>query len=390
MSVRPVDVDQLSFPRRPGIDIASIDLIRGIAAIYVLVNHTRGAFFAGGERMVAAAGPDGLSIFETLGLALLQLTSIGEEFVIVFFVVSGFSMAHSVGGTAGIRSFYAKRLVRIWPPYVIAVFLAFLICGAVAFLDPGNELARIFEIKYLSPTWLVAHLTYVDVWSPLTPQFWSLPYEVMFYALSPLLLLNRSRVVQVAISATLLFIVGILFYGLALNPASSKVINFVTGGLFYFMCGSLLYYFRSYVPLISLRTFVVVLGAGLLAAICIRYVVGYSSAPVNTLMVALTALTIANLPKYQLNLGPFNFGFMSYSIYIFHYQLIVAIKFAMGHFFGIEQFEIFNVFAWMIAIPPIMFVCWLLYLVSERPCNMHLSNIRKKQDGIALAVGKPA
>lgn len=33
-----------------------LDFLRGIAAVYVLINHTRGNFFMGGGRVVAEAG----------------------------------------------------------------------------------------------------------------------------------------------------------------------------------------------------------------------------------------------------------------------------------------------------------------------------------------------
>ncbi len=65
-----------------------LDFLRGIAAVYVLINHTRGNFFMGGGRVVTEAGGT-LGVYDYASLALLQATALGTEFVIVFSALVG-------------------------------------------------------------------------------------------------------------------------------------------------------------------------------------------------------------------------------------------------------------------------------------------------------------
>src|SRR4051794_8954166 len=91
-----------------------LDFLRGFAALYVLINHTRGAFFVGGRALLSSDPRLG----DYLTVGLLQMTALGAEFVILFFVVSGFAMAHSISHSTDVGNFYLKRLLRIWPPYL--------------------------------------------------------------------------------------------------------------------------------------------------------------------------------------------------------------------------------------------------------------------------------
>jgi peptidoglycan/LPS O-acetylase OafA/YrhL len=58
-----------------------LDFLRGAAAVYVLINHARGAFFCGGQRIIES----GHHSFWDLGaIVALQLTSLGSESIVLF------------------------------------------------------------------------------------------------------------------------------------------------------------------------------------------------------------------------------------------------------------------------------------------------------------------
>lgn len=73
-----------------------LDGLRGIAATYVLINHSRGNLLMGGAEYAKINPVNQWSIIDKLYFSALQLTSLGREFVILFFILSGFSIAFSL------------------------------------------------------------------------------------------------------------------------------------------------------------------------------------------------------------------------------------------------------------------------------------------------------
>lgn len=144
-----------------------LDGLRALAVALVLVQHYLGEWPA-----VRRAGPGGLGV----GL---------------FFVLSGFLItrilldlrghiaagAQTLGG--GLRAFYARRFLRIWPLY-------YLVLLAAAALDvPPVRRSFAWHAAYLSNLYFARR----GEWDgPVTP-FWSLAVEEQFYLLWPLVIL---------------------------------------------------------------------------------------------------------------------------------------------------------------------------------------------------------
>ena len=110
----------------PSIDFTILDGLRGIAAVYVVFNHARGNLFIGGLKYAQIKSVSLWSMSEKLYFSALQCTALGREFVILFFILSGFSIAFSLNGKPKVSGFYIRRLIRIYPPYLIALIWAFL------------------------------------------------------------------------------------------------------------------------------------------------------------------------------------------------------------------------------------------------------------------------
>ncbi|MCF6109004.1 acyltransferase family protein [Mesorhizobium muleiense] len=358
------------------ISTASLDFLRGIAAVYVVVNHTRGAFFRGGERVMADAATAHLDFFDYIALSLLQLTSLGTEFVILFFCVSGVAMAHSINGSTNITRFYMKRMIRIWPSYAAAVALAGVACWTFAAISPGNAFSKSCVGTFCSITEIGRILLYISPGTVLTPQFWSLPYEVIFYALCPLLLATKARVAVVLALSVAFTIAGSLAYGIRLNPSSSIFVNFLICALFWFMCGAAAYHFISKVPALSPMAFYIVSIVTLAVALAIKKIVGDSNALSNFIMIIFTVNCVKNLPPSLYSRRFLNWGFFSYSIYIFHYAFVAMIAFFLDTKYDIQRADIHSYFAWIAAVPPILFGCWILYYCVEKHCNDYLSHLR--------------
>jgi peptidoglycan/LPS O-acetylase OafA/YrhL len=144
-----------------------IDGLRGLAAIMVVVGHL----------LAAAEG-------KSTGL-LGPITAIGDYGrygVQIFFVLSGFVIAHSVVGGIYTGSFLgrfaARRFVRLDLPYwsVIAVEIFLLWLSGKVMAQYMRELPSLDQI--------LANAFYVQVFlgfDHILPIFWTLCYEVQFY-----------------------------------------------------------------------------------------------------------------------------------------------------------------------------------------------------------------
>jgi peptidoglycan/LPS O-acetylase OafA/YrhL len=147
-----------------------IELFRGIAALMVVLTHY--AFFLNGA-------PAGLGYLWT-GVDL-------------FFVISGFvfssmllpnTQAPEAAGRNALLPFWLRRFFRIYPLYLLALVAYFLIS------PPGEQTDHYFfrHLAFLHTTESLEEAYYFN------PAFWTLPAEMEFYLILPLLALLRGRV----------------------------------------------------------------------------------------------------------------------------------------------------------------------------------------------------
>ena len=100
--------------------LRSIDALRGLAALAVLVSHVHFSWRAGAERESAAAPA---AEFTPEAIAVLSYGRLG---VGLFLLISGFCI-HMVWARAterpgiGFLRFWRRRLVRLYPPYAVTV-----------------------------------------------------------------------------------------------------------------------------------------------------------------------------------------------------------------------------------------------------------------------------
>jgi peptidoglycan/LPS O-acetylase OafA/YrhL len=107
----------------------------------------------------------------------------------LFFVISGFVVALPFATQArrgapapSLRDYYLRRLTRIEPPYLLTLFLFFLVMS-LAREDGGAEL-----LPHLLLGTVYAHnLVYCPQHNPIHPVAWSLEVEIQFYLVAPLL-----------------------------------------------------------------------------------------------------------------------------------------------------------------------------------------------------------
>lgn len=145
--------------------LTALTRLRWVAALLVFLYHARGLhFFEGGlDRLLAWAFGAG-----------------GYVGVSLFFVLSGFIIAWSSRPGLRARTFWWRRVARIWPLHLVTAALAV-----------GLALAAVPGLKLDGPLETVANLLLVSVWNShwwqvVNPVSWSLAVEVFFYAIFPL------------------------------------------------------------------------------------------------------------------------------------------------------------------------------------------------------------
>ncbi|MFY8201788.1 MAG: acyltransferase family protein [Pirellula staleyi] len=153
-----------------------LDGLRGIAAMWVVLHHA----YAGNHiNNLAEKLPERVvwSVFE-----------LGHFGVAIFFVLSGFVIAHSLRDAKVdgryLGRFMLRRSIRLDPPY----FFSIVLVVGLAWLS-----ARIKQEPYSFPSTssVIAHLLYIPslLQFPLiNPVYWTLCYEVQFYLVLCLLL----------------------------------------------------------------------------------------------------------------------------------------------------------------------------------------------------------
>lgn len=200
----------------PSKNFASIQILRGVAALLVVIFHVgvlmSDRFGAVGQHLLFRAGAAGVDIF---------------------FPISGFVMVVStttlVGRRGAWRTFLERRLVRIVPLYWLATTLKLVMLIAVpslalhAAMTTGHTLGSYFFMFTPNPN---------GGTMPLVPVGWTLNYEMFFYAaFAAVLFLNMPLVCTVGVAMAGAAAVG--FFHMTTWPPfevlSPIVLEFVAG-----------------------------------------------------------------------------------------------------------------------------------------------------------------
>jgi peptidoglycan/LPS O-acetylase OafA/YrhL len=362
-----------------------LESLRGVAALYVCIGHCRGNLWVGGEHYLRLHPQNTLGFFDYLLLSSNMLTRLTTEFVIVFFVLSGFSIAHSLRNTTNALPFYKRRFIRLYPPYLAAIFWAMLVVFLIQLIFP-----QFVDGTYKTPTfdrlaasrelfnWKVfcKNLIYVPQIDGVLRPFWSLTQEVIFYILAPFLFRNRKIYYFISI---------ILFMGVTTLMRSGLVRETIIADYFYynifFVIGVALYNNFEWIcgkasVFTTRKSLWTAIGVFLLMIFISLFVKNYEliTAFISAFM---SIILIMYLLSQNVQVKPLiAIGRFSYTLYITHFATIMLF---MTLYYLISNATPPYIYNNILFIPAILFcvgIAWLNYTLVEKRSKAILKKLR--------------
>lgn len=364
-----------------------------MAALYVAVYHTSGQLFSDAVKYAEIVNPkSNWHWWEWFNVAVFQHAKLGLEFVILFFLLSGFSIANSLKNNTDIAGFYKRRAIRLYPTYLIGILwalLAFLLIKIFAENiyfkpDSGYQSVQHFFHNFIRPESFLSNLFYVPIDNVFTSQYWSLPLEVIFYLLAPWVI---SRMRMLGIVTLVLYVIGLVVFGTGYSSLTSEniLLQYTTEYGIYFVVGMLFYQYKD--KLIS--TFPLGKAATVVALVIVFelmiYLKAYTFKGVPNKLtgwfsILFTYLILFGSLKYNVRVWLLEkVGHFSYTLYISHQATIWIVK-IVSYRLGMNYHYIHNMFFWYFGLATCLIVAFGLYLLVERPVNIYLQKLRKQNN----------
>jgi len=328
----------------------NIQALRGLAALMVVLIH------------LLSTHPS-----VSIGTPHMLYGWVGPIGVDIFFVISGFVVSLSAYSThkneKSVKTFFLKRLIRVYPLYWIVFITASMFSG----------------VLYLSPEWLPKESNFNLFFLLKETNYkvmvaWTLHYELYFYViLSVILMLGlKSFWKGCALIASFQLIVFLITYNqiysgyVSLLFSSGLLVDFSMGGLLCFLYLKNRIHFPYFFTIAGILSFVVAIVlhakfADVPWGINWRLTFGISSALLMYGLIGLEKENIIFSKKLQ------NVGNYSYSLYIWHQFIFAALFYISQKLDIIPENRIFLtllLFSWLIIA---MVLAKISYQFIEKP-----------------------
>jgi len=368
--------------------IAQIDGLRFVAIASVVLYH------------IPSVLQDNLGIRAPQGLAWAPVLN-GSYGVFLFFAISGFILGlpfaqHALadGRPVCLKQYFTRRLTRLEPPYILAVLLYFILKVRVAHAYSFHSL-----FPHLLATLSYTHNFIYGARSLVSGVTWSLELEVQFYILMPLLALVYRVKSYWLRRAGLLGMMFLLPLCAQLWPDSFIYRRTVVGVLQFFLTGLLL---ADLVAAGSLDWFgapsmqsnragrQLLLDAVALPCWCIVFLLSKSYVllllPPLLLVTYLAALRGLFFSKIFSNPILAISGGMCYSIYLYHYAVLVAVLGHLPSLKGVPGPQAVMAGA-VVGLPVVALISVVFFVLIERPC-MERDWVRKVGRSVSVLLSR--
>jgi len=213
----------------------NLNAMRFLAALLVIVHHI--------EQYKEMFGLD--NIFRNHTIQLMSKIGVG-----LFFVLSGFLITYLLlveqkeNGNINIKSFYIRRILRIWPLYYLIILLAFFVFPQIDFMHlPGHDQSHWF-IKFLFFILMMPNVIHaLGAGLAFGTQAWSIGAEEQFYLIWPWLLKIIKNKLALVLSVIIIYLIVKFLFEFYFNTHIViaylsriwylfPIDNMATGGLF--------------------------------------------------------------------------------------------------------------------------------------------------------------
>lgn len=164
----------------------SLDALRGLAALVVVIAHTTIAGLYKVEPLWGYLKWSPLKIFWS-----------GHQAVILFFVLSGFALARMWQDLKNNRydAYFAARVVRLYPPYIASIMLALIVYNAASGIIEWDGGWMSIPKPDFNLGLLINHVMMIGQFntSEVNPPIWSIVHEMRISIIFPLIYLLVSR-----------------------------------------------------------------------------------------------------------------------------------------------------------------------------------------------------
>ncbi|EMW4538926.1 acyltransferase [Salmonella enterica] len=314
--------------------LTSLQALRGVAAISVMLFHYRFSLRAGDN--------SGTTIWDSL-------FSWGIIGVDVFFVISGFIMFYTTQnyrqGIASTKHFLLNRAIRIVPLYYFGLLIAFLFGGAMSTFHYPSKVQTLISALTFTVNNISVKPHYINDAGMYNIR-WTLNYEIYFYIVFAVCLLMKHRILALACWGCIVTFIIPSIAGFAPTISvqgyafQTPTIAFLTNPLLLeFLIGVFAGYiyiqFKKHILSTKLPIISIIIAFCLLAYI----IYGIYSNRIVALNLGSTAIIgffVLFLTLGESILNPYipraliYIGDISFSLYLLHNPIIIAVKKLIG------------------------------------------------------------
>jgi peptidoglycan/LPS O-acetylase OafA/YrhL len=262
--------------------------------------------------------------------------------VTLFFVLSGFLITYllleekSRTATVSLKSFYLRRILRIWPLYYLIVSVTVVF----SFLAPGLTIPEIPSTPLTLYAFLLANVASltISVVTPLSP-LWSIGVEEQFYALWPVIIKKSTNALWALVGVIAAYLAVKAAFALsgfqAINAliAETRIDCMAIGGI-----GAVILREKwKILPYLYSKTAQVICW-GIFFYSCLAKPIHIKSSIDHELYAVLFVIILLNVSTNKntmvnLEKPVFDFlGKISYGLYVYHVLVIFLLRFVMKPF----------------------------------------------------------
>jgi peptidoglycan/LPS O-acetylase OafA/YrhL len=376
--------------------IPQIDGIRFVAMMLVLLHHVFASYLEYTHRLGTNRLPDDWGLIAPRSHLVSWALHLWIG-VPMFCVISGFVLAipfarsyQKHGLPPSRRLYLLRRLIRMEPPYFINMIFMFLVL-VVSWLIAGGRNVVFVDFKVFFPH-LLASLAYAHAQIYGTPSWingvaWTLEIEVQFYLVLPFvaeLFRVRNAVMRRAILFCLVLFAALVSQFIVLPTGNARLLLSLPVQLQFFIAGVLLADLHLNIPAVLNWGWRISDAAAMLSAAGLVYVLHWrpqfaAAEPFLLLLLFLSVMrgrwTARALGSPWLTIP----GGMCYTIYLYHFLIVrQLLPFTVRLIPPVHRLSLDTAAQFVLLLLPIVAVCGVLYLFTERPFVVLSHNVARR------------